>query len=308
MAQPLQLLWCAGAEPPDLATSAFGPFVVEHCADLAQAGAQLRLQRYDALAVAPADAAAEAALEHWPGLSSAVLEMALLVIASEPSAPQVRRWLQLGVQDVLPARECSAERLALAVWQALARQQIGQAARRAYATDLATGLPNHAQLMEHLTHLLALREREPAAMALLVLRLDGLATAEARWGAEAVQVLRRKVAVRLRSGLRASDVVAAIGPDRFAVLLARLDDAADADRVAAKLLSTLQRPVRVAGDEIALAASIGVARAPAAGGDAEALLRAASGQASGAEAQGRAGFANRVERGGVAAANDDSSG
>ena len=49
------------------------------------------------------------------------------------------------------------------------RKRLEVAARKAYATDLATGLPNHAQLMEHMTHLLALREREPAPMVLLVL-------------------------------------------------------------------------------------------------------------------------------------------
>ena len=36
-------------------------------------------------------------------------------------------------------------------------------ARKAYATDLETGLPHQQQLIEHMSHLLALREREPAA-------------------------------------------------------------------------------------------------------------------------------------------------
>ena len=49
-------------------------------------------------------------------------------------------------------------------------------------------------------------------------------------------MLRRKVAVRLRSGLRASDVVAAVGTDTFAVLLAWIEEADDAQRVADKLL------------------------------------------------------------------------
>jgi diguanylate cyclase (GGDEF)-like protein len=304
MPDPLQLL-CVSTQPPDLATSAFGPFVVQRCADLAEAGAQLRMQRFDALVVQFEGTDDEAALRHWSGLSSAVLDMALIVVVQEPSAPQVARWQQLGAQEVLPARGCTAERLALALVQGVGRKQLERAARRAHATDLATGLPNHAQLMEHMTHLLALREREPASMALLVLRLDGLATAEARHGPEAVNVLRRKAAVRLRSGLRASDVVAALGADRFAVLLAWIDDDADAERVAAKLGAALQRPFTVAGQPIALAVAAGVARSSAHGRDAEALLRAASGEATQREAQGRAGFANRVERGDEPAANDE---
>ena len=163
-------------------------------------------------------------------------------------------------------------------------------ARRAYATDLGTGLPNHAQLMEHMTHLLALREREPAPMALLALRVEGLAAAEAKLGVEAANVLRRKIAVRLRSGLRASDVVAAIGADRFAVLLAWIEGADDGDRVLAKLSQSLQRPLSVAGQDLVVAVGAGVARYPGDGRDAATLLRLAASQASQNNAQGRAGF------------------
>jgi GGDEF domain-containing protein len=55
-----------------------------------------------------------------------------------------------------------------------------------------------------------------------------------------------------------------------------------------------------------VAVSVGVARYPAQGKDAQTLLRAATNQASTSEAQGRAGFVNRVERGGRPAANDES--
>ncbi|MFO1220918.1 MAG: GGDEF domain-containing protein [Burkholderiaceae bacterium] len=304
MNEPLQLL-CLTDAAPDLATSVYGPIVVQGCSDLAQLGGQLQQQRFDALLVRLADEAEEAAFRHWSALSSAVLDMAVLLAVREPAGAQVTQWLQLGVQDVLPLREAGAERLALAVRQAVERKRLEQAARRAHATDLATGLPNHAQLMEHMTHLLALREREPASMALLVLRIEGLATAEARLGAESTNVLRRKIAVRLRAGLRASDVVSALGPDRFGVLLAWIDDERDSERVAAKLSQLLQRPISVAGQDVAVSVSVGVARYPAQGKDADTLLRLASGEASTREAQGRSGFANRIERGGRAAANDD---
>lgn len=304
MTAPMQLL-CVADRAPDLATSALGPFVVQHCADLTQAAQHLQQQRFDALLVQLAGPDDETTLRHWTSLSSAVLDMAVLVTVQEPTATQVTQWLQSGVQDVMSARDAAGDRLALAVRQAVERKRLEQAARRAHSTDLATGLPNHAQLMEHMTHLLALREREPASMAMLVLRIDGLATAEARLGTESTNVLRRKIAVRLRSGLRASDVVAALGPDRFAVLLAWIDDEGDGERVASKLSQTLQRPLTVAGQDVAVAVSVGVARYPAQGKAAEALLRAATAEASMREAQGRAGFANRLERGDRAAANDE---
>jgi diguanylate cyclase (GGDEF)-like protein len=305
MTAPLQLLSTLNPEP-DLSTSAYGPFVVHSCADLEQAARQLLMQRFDALLIDAASIAAGSNLARWNGLASAVLDMAVLVVTPEPAAGEVTQLLQQGVQDVVPTREALAPRLALAVRQAVQRKRVGVSARRAYTTDLSTGLPNHGQLIEHLTHLLALREREPASMALLVVRIDGLASAESRVGVEAANVLRRKLAVRLRSGLRASDVVAVLGTDSFAVLLAWIDDEADGVRVAAKLMQTLQRPLNVAGQDLTVAANTGVACYPAEGRDADTLLRIAAAKAAAQPSASRTGFANRIERGDAPAANDES--
>jgi diguanylate cyclase (GGDEF)-like protein len=130
-----------------------------------------------------------------------------------------------------------------------------------------------------------------------------LAAAEARFGTEAANVLRRKIAVRLRSALRASDVVAALGADRFAVLLAWIDDANDGERVAAKLAQSLQRPLSVAGQGLEVAVSAGVARFPGDGRDAHTLLQLAASQASQDRPLGHAGLSGRPERGD--AANDE---
>lgn len=304
MSAPLQLLSTL-SPTPDLATSSYGPFVVQDCADLAQVAQQLEMNHFDALLFDARSPEGLHALAHWSALSRVVLDMAVLVIAPEPAAGDLNKLLQLGVQDMVPAREAQAERLALALRQAVERKRLDMAARRAYSTDLGTGLPTHAQLMEHMTHLLALREREPASMALLAIRIDGLATAASRLGEESANVLRRKVAVRLRSGLRASDVVASLGADSFGVLLAWIDDDNDGERVAAKLAQSLQRPLSVAGQDLVVAVSVGVARYPVEGKDAASLLRLAASQAAQRPAIGRAGFANRVERGSMPAANDE---
>jgi len=303
MSAPIQLLF-QGASPPDLATSALGPFIVQRCMNLDDAAQQLQTERFDALLLRAGMASELHALLHWNALSHAVLETALVVLMPEPGGSEVARLLQLGVQEVVPTRDAHAERIALALRQAVERKRLEQASRRAYATDLNTGLPNHTQLMEHMTHLLALREREPAPMAVLVLRIEGLGAAEAALGAEAANVLRRKIAVRLRSGLRASDVVAALGADRFAVLLAWIDDVADGQRVVAKLSESLQRPLNVAGQDVAVAVGSGVARYPGDGRDADTLLRLAGSQAASHNVQGRVGLVARTGRGG-GAANDE---
>jgi len=299
---PIQVLHL-GTPAPDWSTSAYGPFVIHPAATLEDLTAQIGRTGGDAVVLRLVDAQAATALLAWAGMPRLLLDAAVLVVAPEPTAADALRLLRLGVQDVLPAREAGGEALARATRLAVERHRLDRAARKAYATDLGTGLPNRVQLMEHMTHLLALREREPAAMALLALRVDGLAAVESRLGAEAANVMRRKLAVRLRSALRASDVVAALGADSFAVLLAWIDAPADGERVAQKLLQSIRRPISVSGQDMALAVRVGVAQYPAHAKDALGLMHRALAQAGEAVAVGRggAGIAAR----GSDAANDD---
>jgi diguanylate cyclase (GGDEF)-like protein len=303
MTSPLHVLW-VGADPPDLAASDYGPFDVHACRSLDDAARALRDASHDALLLWLGPGMTSA-LADWQALSHAVLDAAVVVVAADLSPALATALTQRGVQDLLPETSADAGTLARSLHLAVERKRLERAARKAYATDLATGLPNHAQLLEHMTHLLALREREPAPMALLVLRIEGLSTTERALGSEAANVLRRKLAVRLRAGLRASDVVASIGSDAFAVLLAWIDAPDDAMRVAGKLARSLQQPVRVAGQDQAVAVALGVGQYPEHGRQADELLRRAIGQATGSAPMGRSGFANRVERGGPDAANDE---
>jgi diguanylate cyclase (GGDEF)-like protein len=304
MTPPLSVLW-VGTPPPELADAGYGPFALQVRGTLAQAAQALGEQPHDALLLTlPGEAGLQAVLD-WQALSHAVLDAAVVVLADDLEVEAAARLVQRGVQDVLPAARADAAQLARALRLGVERKRIERAARKAYATDLSTGLPNHAQLLEHMTHLLALREREPAPMALLVLRVEGLATTGAALGAEAANILRRKVAVRLRAGLRASDVVASIGDDAFAVLLAWIDAPAAGLRVASKLVQALQKSFNVAGQERAVAVSVGVSQYPEHGKRAEVLLRRAIAQAAGMAAVGRAGFAAHVERGPGSAANDE---
>jgi diguanylate cyclase (GGDEF)-like protein len=304
MSEPLQVL-VVGADVPDLGLSPWGPFACHPCADLAAASEALQRAPMDALLFVGADDRALQGLLHWSALSQCVIDAALVAQVPAPPPRLALELLQRGAQDVLCSRDTSTEALARDLRLAVERKRLEQAARKAYATDLATGLPNHAQLLEHMTHLLALREREPAPMALIVLRIDGLATTQAALGSEAANVLRRKAAVRLRAGLRASDVVASIGSDAFAVLLAWIDAAGDAPHVAAKLAQAMTQPFAVAGQERAVAVAVGLASYPEHGRDADALMRRAVGQAAQLASVGRDGFANRVERGAASAANDE---
>ncbi len=223
-------------------------------------------------------------------LPQRALHSALVVLTPVADAALEDELLRLGVEAIAPSGP--AEALARVLRHAVQRKRVERSARTAFATDLATGLPHEAQLLEHMTQLIALREREPAPMVLIVLRVVGYSQAAARLGGEAGNVLRRKVAVRLRNGLRAGDVVASIGPDLFGVLLGHVEAKADGERVAAKLVRALQQPIAVAGQPCAVAARVGLAILPDHGKDAATLLGRAVAQAGGRGAGG----AMRTER------------
>jgi diguanylate cyclase (GGDEF)-like protein len=252
------------------------------------------------VAAVPADA-----LLNWTALSHTLLDTAVLAMLDQaPAAAVVAALLERGVQDVVVHADSPGEALQRRIEMAAQRKALERSARKAFATDLATGLPSHTQLLEHMTHLLALREREPAPMAVIALRIEGLAAVQTSLGVESANVLRRKVAVRLRASLRASDVVAAIGNEAFVVLLAWIDSAADGERVAGKLMKSLCQPFNVAGSDVAVLVSAGLALYPEHGKTADALLRRSVGQASSLASVGREGEAHLMQRAPGSAAND----
>jgi len=279
--------------PPLPADSGHGVFALDHCS-AAEAAGRLDLGGYEAVIT-------------LPGAGDAVSSTDLALIrVHEGAAPQeILGWIKAGAQDVL-----SSDELALPTWPgrlraAIERQRLLMATRQSYATDVLTGLPHEQQLLEHMSHLLALREREPSPMALLVLRVEGLATTQARLGREAASVLRRKLAVRVRAALRASDVVASIGGDSFAVLLSSIEAATDADLVGGKLLAALNGTFSISGQPVPVATALGVAKYPEDATQPAALLGRAVGLAASAQAVGRSGYANWVEGGGMPEAAND---
>jgi GGDEF domain-containing protein len=143
-------------------------------------------------------------------------------------------------------------------------------------------------------------------MAVLAFRIEGL---RPPGGVESVDVdsLRRKIAVRLRAGVRASDVVAAIDDDAFAVLLGSIVARGDGERVALKLVAALLAPYTVGAIERSVAVALGIAHYPGDGNDAERLLRRALSLAAAAPASLPDGPATTRDSAGHrrAAANDD---
>jgi diguanylate cyclase (GGDEF)-like protein len=275
--------------------------VWDACENLDALALYMQLHVPHAIVIGCATRAQAQALLSWHGLSQATTGSAVIVAWPAPDRDLSRRLIHAGVQDVLAIEDTQNTRLRRTIWLAVQRKQQDIEVRRAWSIDLSTGLPNRALLIELLNQLCALREREPMPMALLVLRLDGLEAVQTRLGEQAAQLLKRKAAVRLRAGLRSSDVVAVVGSDAFAAVLPSMEKPQDGERVAAKLAQSMSEPYIVTGQQTVLGIGTGVSIYPEHGRQADELLRLAYASAVQSKCRMRAG-----QMGGTGgAANDD---
>jgi diguanylate cyclase (GGDEF)-like protein/PAS domain S-box-containing protein len=141
--------------------------------------------------------------------------------------------------------------------------------------DSLTGLPNRTLLEDRLTQCVARSRRNGNSFAVLQIDLDRFKLINDFLGHAMGDSLLKTVADRLRSVVRQTDTLARQGGDEFTLLLADLKSPADAPKVAAELLATLQKPLAVEGSEFFVTASIGIAVYPNDSTDLVTLLKMA---------------------------------
>ena len=161
--------------------------------------------------------------------------------------------------------------------------------RRQALYDALTELPNRTLLHDRLQRAIVSTQREGGTVALLVLDLDHFKHVNDALGHPQGDELLRHLAQRLVGRVRASDTVARLHGDEFALVLSSTD-AQGAIGVARKLQRLLERPFQVDSQTLRLEVSIGIAVAPEHGNDPELLLRRAN-IALYAAKRGRSGYA-----------------
>jgi diguanylate cyclase (GGDEF)-like protein len=154
--------------------------------------------------------------------------------------------------------------------------------------DPLTGLPTRSLFLARLR-----RSTAPVWCAeglyVLLLDLDRFREVNDRHGYAGGDQLLAEVAGRLKRRVRSCDTLARIGPDEFAVLLARVGSGRDVARVAERLLAELSAPFEIRGQRCTTSASIGVALGQA-GARAEDVIREAERSLARAQVLGRPGL------------------
>ncbi len=189
-------------------------------------------------------------LEPAPPLVRSLLELAGARVALELQVRAGRRELE-------ELRETVERRLLLAGRE---RRRTEERLVQAALHDPLTGLPNRILFRRRLER--ALAAADPAAghrVAVLFLDLDRFTLLNNSLGHHAGDELLRDVAACLGRCVGPGDTVARLGGDEFALLLARIDEVAEAAALAERVRCALARPFAIEGREVFTGTSIGVA-------------------------------------------------
>ena len=205
------------------------------------------------------------------------------VRSTAPGNDEIGAQLREGEQDrwiVAPARNrarstIDADKQALDAMAAVgsdafARLRLTEEMTYQAQHDQLTGLPNRGLLLDRVEQALRISRRHARHIALLYCDLDGFKQVNDRFGHPAGDAVLVDVAKRLTACVRETDTVARLGGDEFAILL---EDVAsgEVDAACERIIEALRRGADVAGHQLMLGASIGVAIEQT-GDSAEALL------------------------------------
>jgi len=142
--------------------------------------------------------------------------------------------------------------------------------------DVLTGLPNRRMFIELAGAALGEVWRSGNKCSVLFIDLDGFKPVNDTYGHAAGDALLIAVGKRLQESAPAKALVARMGGDEFAILLPNSQRGhADPVVTAQDILESLQKPFHVAGQDVSIGASIGVATGPDSGRRAADLTDAA---------------------------------
>jgi diguanylate cyclase (GGDEF)-like protein/PAS domain S-box-containing protein len=139
--------------------------------------------------------------------------------------------------------------------------------------DSLTGLPNRLLFEDRLTQALSRAQRDGQPVALFCMDLDRFKFVNDTLGHHAGDTLLVQYARRVEDLLRQTDTLARMGGDEFALILTDVTSRQDALNLAQKIIDAIKAPFEVAGHELFVTGSIGVAVYPQDAPDAATLQK-----------------------------------
>lgn len=197
----------------------------------------------------------------------------VLIITSLDDEQSIGRAFAVGAVDYIPKPVHFAvlrQRVARLLHAGKAEKHI----RRLAYHDTLTGLPNRAHFNGRLEEIISTRQESPnEKTAVLFLDLDRFKLVNDSLGHDVGDMLLKAVAERIQGTVRAGDLVARLGGDEFTVILERVTSTDVVAKISDKICRILAAPFVFSGQEIYVAASIGIAIFPTDGQDTQTIIK-----------------------------------
>ncbi|EST38019.1 hypothetical protein N566_09750, partial [Streptomycetaceae bacterium MP113-05] len=195
-------------------------------------------------------------------------------------------WAEITVTPTTHGTGTRESQALLTIVDVSERRTLQKRLRHLQMHDPVTRLPNRTLFFERLSA--ALAETATGRVGLCYLDLDGFKAVNDTLGHRVGDQLLKAVARRLSACAQdGGHLVARLGGDEFAVVVESATDTAQLTALARSVLRALQKPFELAGQRLALSASIGVVERAAAGTTATCLMQAADTTLYWAKADGK---------------------
>lgn len=212
-------------------------------------------------------------LDTVAAVQAAAPAMPIVVLSGDKDDALALQAVQSGAQDYLVKGQGDGRILARALRYAIERKRSEERLSFLAQYDALTGLPNRVLLKDRLSKALDQARRHQYMVAVLYLDLDRFKEINDTRGHDAGDKLLECVAGRLERCVRRQDTVSRLAGDEFVVLLTELEEAADAERVAAAIVSAIAEPYSIDAGPLLTGASVGIAVYPNSGVDPDVLLK-----------------------------------
>ena len=206
--------------------------------------------------------------------------VAIIMLSNSEEADLALDCIKAGAQDFLLKSEVTSSRLQRAILQSQTRFELEQKLFHSYQEakklaehDSLTGLANRYSFDEALRLSISQKPRDKSKLALALFDLDNFKFINDSHGHDVGDELLKKVSQRVCHCLRENELFARLGGDEFSIILSNLHNIDNATRVTQRILHCLDKPFYIAGLEINMSASIGIAIYPDNSVDANELLK-----------------------------------
>ncbi len=181
--------------------------------------------------------------------------------------------LSAGAIDYLNKDQLEATILERVIRYAIGSSGAEFKALRLNHLDPLTGVSNRLLFLDHFAKAIKRAERDRSSMALMGFDLDGFKQVNESYGHDAGDKLIELIAERLLACLSQSDSIARLGGDEFALLIEEIDDIEDIIALTEKITDAMSCPFQVAGRQLIISSSLGIAVYPEAGHEVDTLLK-----------------------------------